>query len=198
MADILLHICCAPCLCWPHQALSDEGISFTGLWFNPNIHPYNEYRARRASVKTFSEQRQLEVVYHDEYPLEETLDLLGKDRCAACYRIRLERTARYAKEHGFLAFSTTLLYSIYQQHDLIRKIGRKAGSIYNVEFHYRDFRPGWRQGREIARAMGLYRQKYCGCIFSERDRYLTKTTPRHRSGQAPRRTPQAGSVHGLP
>jgi epoxyqueuosine reductase len=172
--NLLLHICCAPCLCWPHQELSGEGIEFAGLWFNPNIHPYKEYAARRDSLKAYAGQHALDVEYIDDYPLEETLDALREERCAACYRIRLERTARHARERGFTAFSTTLLYSRHQQHDLIREAGQRAGCAYDVEFRYRDFRPGWDQGRETARALGLYRQKYCGCIFSERDRYLGK------------------------
>ena len=171
---LLLHICCAPCLCWPHRELAGEGTEVTGLWFNPTIHPYTEYAARRDSVKAYAVQKQIEVEYLDEYPLEQTLKALSEERCAACYRIRLERTARHAKDHGFDAFSTTLLYSKYQKHDLIKEIGQRAGRLYDVEFAYRDFRPGWNQGRETSRTLGLYRQKYCGCIFSERDRYLGK------------------------
>jgi predicted adenine nucleotide alpha hydrolase (AANH) superfamily ATPase len=172
MPDLLMHICCAPCLCWPHRELAGEGKQFTGLWFNPTIHPFTEYTARLDSVKAYAGQTRLDVVYLDDYPLEQTLEALRLERCAACYRIRLERTARYAKDHCFAAFSTTLLYSRHQKHDLIRETGRRAADQYNVEFRYRDFRPGWEQGRELARSLGLYRQKYCGCIFSERDRYF--------------------------
>lgn len=172
MPELLLHICCAPCLCWPHRMLAEEGAAFTGLWFNPTIQPLTEYRARRESLRDFAGRHALDVVYLDDYPLEQTLAALAGERCAACYRIRLERTARYAKEHGFAAFSTTLLYSRYQRHELVRQAGERAGRHYDVAFLYRDFRTGWEQGRETARALGLYRQKYCGCIFSERDRYL--------------------------
>jgi predicted adenine nucleotide alpha hydrolase (AANH) superfamily ATPase len=174
MPDLLLHICCAPCLCWPHRELAGEGIQFTGLWFNPTIHPYTEYEARRDSVTAYAGQKRLEVEYIDEYPLEQMTEALREERCAACYRIRLERAARHARERGFAVFSTTLLYSRHQKHDLIRETGQRAAIKYNVEFLYRDFRPGWDQGREMARELGLYRQKYCGCIFSERDRYLGK------------------------
>ena len=174
MPDLLLHICCAPCLAWPQQALSGEALPFTGFWYNPNIQPYTEYRARLGAVMSYAAQKQLDVVYHDEYPLEQMLEDLARERCRACYRIRLERTAQFAREQGYRAFSTTLLYSIYQQHDLIRELGEAAGKKHGVEFYYRDFRPGWARGWEIAREMGLYRQKYCGCIFSERDRYAVK------------------------
>ncbi|HTY08296.1 MAG TPA: epoxyqueuosine reductase QueH [Candidatus Edwardsbacteria bacterium] len=184
MPDLLLHICCAPCLCWPHKELTGEGIRFTGLWFNPNIHPYVEYTKRRDAVKAYAAATGIEVVCHDEYPLEATLQALAQDRCAACYRLRLERTALTARERGFAAFSTTLLYSIYQRHDLVIAAGNQAAQQYNVEFRYRDFRTGWKQGRELARAGTVYRQKYCGCIFSERDRYLGNTHERSR-GKGP-------------
>lgn len=179
MPQLLLHICCAPCLGWPHHVLAGEGAEFTGLWFNPTIHPYTEYAARRDSLKAYARQQRLEIEYLDEYPLEQTLEALREERCAACYRIRLDRTARHARERGFSLFSTTLLYSRYQNHELVREAGRRAADRYNVGFDYRDFRPGWDRGRETARALGLYRQKYCGCIFSERDRYLAKPADIH-------------------
>jgi hypothetical protein len=153
--------------------LSEEGLDFSGFWYNPNIHPSTEYRARMQSVKDFALAHRMPVVFLDRYPLEESLSLLSRESCRGCYRIRLEETARQAKAQGFQAFSTTLLYSVYQKHDLVRELGEEAGRAYGVEFLYRDFRPGWQQGRRVAREQQLYRQKYCGCIFSERDRYLT-------------------------
>ncbi len=181
MPGLLLHICCAPCLCWPHRVLEEEGTRFAGLWFNPTIHPYTEYAKRLAAVRAFAAAAGLAVVYRDEYPLEDTLRALDGGRCEACYRLRLERTARTAREQGYAAFSTTLLYSKHQRHDLIHEIGIRAGRLYDVEFRYRDFRTGWEQGRTMARQLGLYRQQYCGCIFSERDRYLK---PADRTDQA--------------
>ena len=172
MSRLLLHICCAPCLCYPYQALSDEKTDITGFWFNPNIHPYQEYQARLGSVRDFGLRHNIDIIYRDEYPLEENLSLLLKDRCRACYSIRLEAAAREAANRGYDGFSTTLLYSIYQKHDLIRDLGSAIGQKFGVEFIYRDFREGWQAGREKAGELGLYRQKYCGCIFSERDRYL--------------------------
>jgi epoxyqueuosine reductase len=166
MPDLLLHICCAPCLCWPKKELTGEGISFTGLWYNPNIHPYVEYTKRLGAVTSFAAATGIDVIFQDEYPLEQTLRMLSDQRCIACYQLRMERTARTARELGYPAFSTTLLYSIYQQHGLIHDLGIRVGRQYNVEFFYRDFRTGWRQGREMAQQRELYRQKYCGCIFS--------------------------------
>jgi predicted adenine nucleotide alpha hydrolase (AANH) superfamily ATPase len=175
MSRLLLHICCAPCLCQPYRALSSESIDFTGFWYNPNIHPYREYQARLQSVKDFARDRKMPAVFRDDYPLERTLELLSRERCPGCYRIRLEETARQAKAQGFQSFSSTLLYSIYQKHDLIRELGTEIGKRQGVEFFYRDFRTGWEEGRRTAKEQGLYLQKYCGCIFSERDRYLGVT-----------------------
>ncbi|HAD81289.1 MAG: hypothetical protein A2509_00415 [Candidatus Edwardsbacteria bacterium RIFOXYD12_FULL_50_11] len=172
MSRLLLHICCAPCLCYPHQSLSDEKAGITGFWFNPNIHPYREYQARLGSVRDFAQNHGLEMIYDDSYPLEENVSLLLKDRCRACYSIRLEAAAREAAQRGYDGFSTTLLYSIYQKHDLIRGLGAEIGREHGVKFIYRDFRKGWEEGRTKAMELDLYRQKYCGCIFSERDRYM--------------------------
>jgi predicted adenine nucleotide alpha hydrolase (AANH) superfamily ATPase len=172
MPRLLLHICCAPCLCHPYRVLSDEKIDFSGFWYNPNIHPYTEYRNRLQAVKDFSQAHRMPVIFLDRYPLEESLEGLAGERCRWCYRIRLEATARQAKAQGYQSFSTTLLYSIYQKHDLIRELGEAAGKEYGVGFFYRDFRQGWEEGKRMAGEQCLYRQKYCGCIFSERDRYL--------------------------
>lgn len=172
MPRLLLHICCAPCLCYPYRVLTDESVDFTGFWYNPNIHPYREYQARLQSVRDFTRVHELPAVFLDEYPLEQTIDLLSQESCQGCYRIRLEETARQAKAQGYQAFSSTLLYSIYQKHDMIRELGTEIGKKYGVEFFYRDFRTGWEEGRIKAVEQELYRQKYCGCIFSERDRYL--------------------------
>ena len=171
MPRLLLHICCAPCLGYSYQVLTSEKIDFTGFWYNPNIHPYREYQSRLESVRDFTLKHKMPAVFLNEYPLEQTLGLLSRESCQGCYRIRLEETARQAKAQGYQAFSTTLLYSIHQKHDLIRELGTEVGKKTGVEFLYRDFRTGWEEGRRISRDENLYRQKYCGCIFSERDRY---------------------------
>ena len=92
-------------------------------------------------------------------------------RCGYCYACRMERTAQYAAENGFERFSTTLLVSPYQNRAMICAVGAEMGARYGVEFLYRDFRPGFRQGQAKARELGLYMQKYCGCVFSEEERY---------------------------
>jgi len=158
------------------MAQSLEGITATLFWYNPNIHPSNEYKSRRDSFLTLAAGKNLPVETIDEYglyPFMRELDGVteaGK-RCQTCYRLRLERTAARAAELDFDAFSTTLLISPYQNHDMIRKAGEEAADRYGVDFFYRDFRRLFRESQTKARTSGLYMQKYCGCIFSEADRY---------------------------
>ena len=171
---ILLHICCAPCAIYPVQELRTNGMDVTGFFYNHNIHPYQEYRRRLDTVRKYSELVELEVIYRDEYRLEEFLANVAakpEQRCLYCYASRLETVAAAAVELGFEAFSTSLLYSRYQKHDAIREMGERIGAKYGIPFHYSDFRRGWQEGITLSRKMELYRQQYCGCIYSEKERY---------------------------
>jgi len=171
---ILLHICCAPCAIYPVQELRTYGMDVTGFFYNHNIHPYQEYRRRLDTVRKYSELVELEVIYRDEYRLEEFLANVAakpEQRCLYCYASRLETVAAAAVELGFEAFSTSLLYSRYQKHDSIREMGERIGAKYGIPFHYSDFRRGWQEGITLSRKMELYRQQYCGCIYSEKERY---------------------------
>jgi len=182
---LLLHSCCAPCSVQCTEALAEEGINPALYWYNPNIHPFTEYSSRRDSLCAFVKDRELPLIMEDEYGLrsfikgissiaENSDKISGEGRCSYCYRIRLEKTARLAAEKAYSAFSTTLLISPYQNHDLLRQTGEELAALYHIEFLYRDFRPRFRKGREQAREAGYYMQKYCGCIFSEEERYLGK------------------------
>jgi epoxyqueuosine reductase len=145
-----------------------------GYFYNPNIHPYQEYKKRFDTVKDFAGRVGLEVIYQDGYDLDQfLLRVAGKGsmRCEHCYRMRLDAAGATAKAKGFRFFTTSLLYSKYQKHDLIVGVAREMASAYGVEFYYEDFRRGWREGIVESKAMGLYRQQYCGCIYSEQDRY---------------------------
>lgn len=168
---LLLHTCCAPCSVYCIESLRKEGIEPTIYWYNPNIHPYTEYKERRDTLRKYAEKIKCKAIFEEEYGLNEFCKNVIKDlehRCSTyCYRIRLEQTAKYAQENGYIAFTTTLLISPYQNHDELIKIGQEMAKKYNVEFLYRDFRPGFREGQTKARELGLYMQKYCGCIFSE-------------------------------
>ena len=174
MDKVLLHSCCAPCSVYCIDTLRAEGIEPTSLWFNPNIHPYQEYKARRDTLLSYGESIGVTVNVLEDYGLREFVRAVVEDidhRCAHCYTIRLGTAAKYASEHGFEAFTSSLLISPYQNHELLKVVGEQMGKQYGVEFLYRDFRPGFREGQAKARELGLYMQKYCGCIFSEEDRY---------------------------
>ena len=168
---LLLHNCCAPCSVYCIESLRNKNIDPTVYWYNPNIHPYMEYKARRDCLKEYTKSINIQAIFEEEYGLDEFCRNVIQDlenRCINyCYPIRLEQTAKYAKENGYDTFSTTLLVSPYQKHDEIRRIGEKIATNYNLSFYYEDFRVGFREGQAKARELGLYMQKYCGCIFSE-------------------------------
>ena len=173
----LMHICCAPCANRPIAALREEGIELAGFWYNPNIHPYSEYRSRKTCLEDYAREISLPLVVVNDYGLRQFVQHVADNidgRCAYCYRVRMEETARYAAEHGFDSFTTSLLISPYQNHEAICAVARAMGGEYGVEFLYRDFRPLFREGQQFARDHGFYMQKYCGCVFSEEDRYLAK------------------------
>lgn len=171
---ILLHICCAPCALYPYHRLREEGFDISGYFYNPNIHPYQEYRKRLMTVHDFSKRVDLDVQYRDEYDIDNFLKRvvgMGSFRCEHCYRMRLSAAGEAAKKNGVGLMTTTLLYSKFQQHDLIIGIGKEAASDHGVGFYYEDFRLGWRKGINESKSMGLYRQQYCGCLYSERERF---------------------------
>jgi predicted adenine nucleotide alpha hydrolase (AANH) superfamily ATPase len=173
--NILLHICCANCAIYPLQQLTEKKNEVVGYFFNPNIHPYQEYRKRLDTLKAYSEKVGLKVIYREEYLLEEFLKNVSprpEERCQYCYTTRLGDTAQEAKRGGFDQFSTTLLQSAHQNHLQIKETGEHLSKEIGIPFYYEDFRKGWRIGVEISKEMGLYRQKYCGCIYSEKERYL--------------------------
>ena len=171
---ILFHICCAPCTIYPLEVLSQKFEKVIGLFYNPNIHPYLEYVRRLKAVKQYAEITNLKIIYKEDYPLEDYLRQIvyrENKRCCVCYAIRLEYTASLARHGKFNAFTTSLLYSKHQNHDLIVDICENLAAKYGVDFFYADFRQGWKQGIEKSKSMGMYRQQYCGCIYSERDRF---------------------------
>lgn len=177
--NLLLHACCAPCSVYCVDTLRSEGIEPTMFWYNPNIHPYTEYKERLNSFKEYTQKLELKAIIEDEYGLDEFCKEAVKNldaRCVNyCYPVRLKKLFKYAKENGYDTVSTTLLYSIYQKHDFIKALCEQYSKEYGVEFLYRDFRVGFWEGHDKAKnELELYMQKYCGCIFSEEDRYVKK------------------------
>lgn len=171
---ILMHLCCGPCTAYPLSVLQKEGLTVEGFFYNPNIHPFKEFQRRLAALEALSARMGFKVEYHRRYGLKEYLRRVvfhEEQRCAICYEMRLAAAVRQARAVGADAFTTTLLYSRYQQHDLIRWQAEQLAREHDVPFYYQDFREGWEQGVEMAREMNLYRQPYCGCIYSEQEQY---------------------------
>ena len=174
MTSVLMHTCCAPCSLSCIDPLRAEGIEPVAFWYNPNIHPWKEYEARRDCLLAYAPTIEMQVIVDEDYGLRTFVEHVASDidhRCTYCYQHRLEETARYAAEHGYEAFTSTLLASLYQDHDGIKAAAEKYARQYGVEFLYRDFRPNFRAGTQRARERGCDMQKYCGCVFSEQDRY---------------------------
>jgi predicted adenine nucleotide alpha hydrolase (AANH) superfamily ATPase len=176
--SILLHVCCGPCLLVPVQVLRERGRDVVGLFHNPNIHGVEEYFKRREAALQAAADLDCPVVCLDaEYEPRlffQAVHDREDHRCPTCYRLRLERTFAYALEHGFPSVSTTLLYSIHQDHDAILIIGRELEGRTGIRFQGHDFRPGWQAGIDRSKQLGLYRQNYCGCLYSELDRRRKK------------------------
>jgi predicted adenine nucleotide alpha hydrolase (AANH) superfamily ATPase len=166
---LLLHTCCAPCLIYPLESLKEKGFKVSGFFYNPNIHPFSEYKNRKKAVEDFF--KDIQVIY-PQYRPEEFFQAINKkenppERCSLCWRLRLKEAAKTAKEKGFEFFSTTLLVSPYQDQELLKKIGSDISQELGVEFYYEDFRPGFKAAHAQAKQQGIYCQRYCGCIYSE-------------------------------
>ena len=175
---LLMHTCCAPCSIYCISYLREHNIEPVVYWYNPNIHPYKEYEARKNCLKEYTKSIEVEAIFEDEYGLKDfcknTINDL-ENRCTNyCYKVRLEKTVQYAKQNGYDTFTTTLFVSPYQKHEQLKKICEELAQKYDINFLYIDFRPGFRQGQAKARELGLYMQKYCGCVFSEEMRYYNR------------------------
>ena len=172
---ILLHICCAPCAIYPLEILRSEGFEVMGFFYNRNIHPYQECQRRENVLKAYAEQADLKVIYQDGYDIETFLQNVAfreQERCYYCYHDRLKTAAIIARHGKFDYFTSTLLQSKFQKHDIIRSIGESLGKSHGVPFLYRDFRDGWKEGIETSKRLNMYRQQYCGCVYSEKERYF--------------------------
>ena len=175
--NTLLHICCAPCANQCVEVLKKENIEVTGFWYNPNIHPFTEYRARRNCVREYAQSIGMKLIEQNDYALRPFVRAVAEDignRCVKCYEMRLLAAAAAAKEGGFDSFTSSLFISPYQNHELMKEVAQRAAEEYGVEFLYRDFREVFKAGQAYAREHEFYMQKYCGCVFSEEERYLKK------------------------
>jgi predicted adenine nucleotide alpha hydrolase (AANH) superfamily ATPase len=160
--------------------LEDESLQLFGFFFNPNIHPYREFRRRMETVQQLAEHLDFEVIYRDDYDVVSFMrEVVFREsqRCKVCYNLRLDAAARLAKKSRLDGFTSTLLYSKRQNHEMIWQLGEEIGRRRGIPFVYRDFRRGWQEGIETSKKMNLYRQEYCGCIYSEQERYLGVSSP---------------------
>jgi len=169
--DILLHICCGPCLIYPFSRLKKK-FKISGFYYNPNIYPFEEYNRRKEALEVLKENLKFDVQY-PEYQQSDYFQAIidnenSQKRCLICFNLRLKKTAKFAKDNGFKIFSTTLLVSPYQNHQLLRECGNQVAKEAGLDFYYEDFRVGFKEGEIEAKAMRIYRQKYCGCKFSIR------------------------------
>ena len=176
---LLLHICCAPCAIFPLERLKKDDFKVMGYFYGHNIHPYTECIKRQKTLESYAQLIDLRVIYQEEYDMEgfiRNVVYREKDRCSYCYHDRLRTTALLAKRGKFDYFSTTLLYSKFQQHDVIKAIGESISKDTGVAFLYEDFRPGWKEGIQASKELDMYRQQYCGCIYSEKERFYKQNT----------------------
>lgn len=171
---ILLHICCGPCALIPVLRLREQGFRVAGLFYNPNIHGLNEYVRRREALDAVVSRLGLDVVCLDlEYnPSVFFQAVTGREdeRCGRCYELRLKRTFVWAQDNGFAAVSTTLLFSRFQKHEAILAQGQILQAETGIRFFGQDFRIDWQEGIDLSRQWELYRQNYCGCLYSEVER----------------------------
>ena len=176
----LLHACCGPCTLEPSRLLSEDGHQLTVYYANSNIHPDGEYAKRLDTLKTWAVTQDLPVQEGEYEPSnwEHTIasalrapdcagDVPHEARCRACYRLRFEQSAAYAAAQGFDCLSTTLSVSPYQYTDIIRQELERAAKKWGLQAEFRDFRPNYAEATRRSRELGMYRQNYCGCCFSD-------------------------------
>ncbi|MHB9111254.1 MAG: epoxyqueuosine reductase QueH [Thermoleophilia bacterium] len=195
----LLHICCAPCSTATVEAWRADAVELTGVFFNPNIHPFIEHQRRYDTLLDHAGRIGLPLIGEPLYDITGWLrQVQGKEekggRCRVCISQRLRHTAELGATAGFGAFSTTLLISPWQEHGIIREEGERAASEFGIEFRYRDLRPEYRRSAELSREAGLYRQKYCGCIYSEAEAAQEREASRRPAVKKPARQSRPGQA----
>lgn len=179
---LLLHACCAPCSSYTLEYLS-KYFKITIYYYNPNIHPKDEYTRRINELKKFLNEFKVEnevkLVEEQYNPTEyfeaiKGLENLGEKskRCYECYKLRMEKACKYASENGFDYFTTTLSISPYKISDWINEIGETLQNKYDISYLYADFKKknGYKRSLELSKKYNLYRQDYCGCIYSKQER----------------------------
>ncbi len=174
MSKVLIHVCCAHCAAYTVEHWRRQGHDVGGFWYNPNIHPYTEHQQRLESLKSLAQQIDLPLIVADDYDIIEYFRRVAgheTERCRYCFDLRLAKTAEVAHQQGYDAFTTTLLISPQQRHETIAEIGQKVAGEQGVAFLYADLRKRYSDSRHLTKPLNLYRQQYCGCVYSEWERY---------------------------
>ncbi len=177
MRSVLVHCCCAHCAAYTVDHWRKQDYKVSALWYNPNIHPYQEHQRRLEALKSLALETKLPLIVTEGYDMIEYFRrVVGHEggRCQHCFRLRLSKTAETASSLGSNAFTTTLLISPHQKHDLLREIGDELAREKGVEFLYADLRKRYSVSRRMTKGLNLHRQQYCGCIYSEWERYSGK------------------------
>lgn len=178
MKKTLVHVCCAPCSTYSFEKLFLDGVSPVGFFYNPNIHPQDEYKRRLDELIRFYDLQNYELVVQEDNSdvwfdsikgLESEPE--GGKRCEICFKLRLEKTAIYAKENNFDGFTTVLTISPHKNSAVINRIGKELEEKHNIYFLEENFKKndGFKKSLELSKQYNLYRQSYCGCIFSGKD-----------------------------
>ena len=174
MKSVLIHCCCAHCAAYTVEYWRQQEYEVSALWYNPNIHPYTEHEHRLEAMKSFTKEVKLPLTVNEGYDIIDYFrQVVGNEsqRCQYCFRLRLSKTAETALQTGFNAFTTTLLISPRQKHDLLREIGTELAGEKGIDFLYADLRKRYSDSRRLTKGLDLYRQQYCGCVYSEWERY---------------------------
>jgi len=175
---LLIHSCCAHCAAYTVNYWREQGCEVSSFWYNPNIHPYLEHQHRLEAMQSLAETMSLPMIVAEGYDIIDYFrQVVGHEaeRCRYCFKLRLSKTADAAKETGFDAFTTTLLISPQQKHELIKEAGEEVAKETGVDFLYADLRKRYSDSRHMTKPMDLYRQQYCGCVYSEWERYADIT-----------------------
>jgi len=179
MSKILIHVCCAHCAAYTVEYWRQQGHETLGFWYNPNIHPFTEHQQRLESMRSLAKEINLPLIVSPDYDIIEYFRRVAgheTERCGDCFELRLNKTATVALKNGCNAFTTTLLISPHQKHDLIKEIGERAAGEKGAAFLYADLRKRYSDSRHITKSMDLYRQQYCGCVYSEWERHIQEKT----------------------
>ena len=178
MKRLLIHSCCAHCAAYTVEYWQEQGYEVSAFWYNPNIHPYTEHQHRLEAMQSLAKKMSLPLIVAEGYDIIDYFRrVVGHEpqRCQYCFKLRLSKTAETAKDMGFDAFTTTLLISPQQKHELIKEVGNELAGEWGIDFLYADLRKRYSDSRHMTKPMELYRQQYCGCVYSEWERYADIT-----------------------